>query len=105
MANQDVLVEVYNVVADRKQNPVEGSYTNYLFDRGLDKILKKIGEETAEVIIGGKNEGNAEVTYEICDLMYHLMVLMVEKGVSWEDIYAELEKRHCNKELERKYKS
>ena len=76
-----------------------------MFDKGLDKILKKIGEETAEVIIGGKNEGNGEVIYEISDLMYHLMVLMVEKGVTWNDIYAELDRRHGNKELERKYKS
>lgn len=105
MGNEDVLQQVYQVIEDRKQNPVEGSYTNYLFDRGLDKILKKIGEETAEVIIGGKNEGNHEVIYEISDLLYHLMVLMVEKDVSWNDIYKELDKRHCNKELERKYKS
>lgn len=105
MEKEDVLQQVYDVVADRKQNPAEGSYTNYLFDKGLDKILKKIGEETAEVIIGGKNEGNGEVIYEISDLMYHLMVLMVEKGVTWNDIYAELDRRHGNKELERKYKS
>ena len=90
MERKDVLQEVYEVVTDRKKNPVEGSYTNYLFDRGLDKILKKVGEECTEVIIGGKNEGKDEVIYEVSDLLYHLM---------------ELEKRHGQKELDRKYKS
>lgn len=88
-----VLQEVYKVVMDRKVNPQEGSYTNYLFDKGIDKILKKVGEETAEVIIGAKNEGVEEIVYEISDLMYHLTVLLVEKGANWEDIFAELGKR------------
>ena len=105
MERKDVLQEVYEVVTDRKKNPVEGSYTNYLFDRGLDKILKKVGEECTEVIIGGKNEGKDEVIYEVSDLLHHLMVLMVEKGVIWQEIYDELEKRHGQKELDRKYKS
>lgn len=89
----DLFHGVYNVVADRKANPKEGSYTNYLFDKGIDKILKKVGEETAEVIIGAKNPGKEEIVYEISDLLYHLMVLMVEKGATWEDIYKELEGR------------
>ncbi len=89
----DIFLEVYNVIADRKKNPKEGSYTNYLFEKGLDKILKKVGEEASEVIIGAKNENSDEVRYEIADLLYHLMVLMVEQGLSWEDISAELEKR------------
>lgn len=88
-----VFEEVYNVVSDRKQNPKEGSYTNYLFDKGIDKILKKVGEETAEVIIAAKNQGNEELRYEISDLIYHLTVLMVEKGLTWEAISAELQKR------------
>lgn len=89
----DIFREVYDVIADRKKNPKEGSYTNYLFEKGLDKILKKVGEEASEVIIGAKNENRDEVRYEIADLLYHLMVLMVEQGLSWEDISAELEKR------------
>ncbi|PKM54486.1 bifunctional phosphoribosyl-AMP cyclohydrolase; phosphoribosyl-ATP pyrophosphohydrolase [Petrocella atlantisensis] len=90
---KDVLSGVYDVVMDRKVNPKEGSYTNYLFDKGIDKILKKVGEETAEIIIGAKNEGKEEMVYEISDLLYHLTVLMVEKGANWEDIYKELDKR------------
>ena len=89
----EIFNDVYNVIVDRRDNPKEGSYTNYLFDKGIDKMLKKVGEETAEVIIGAKNEGIEEVTYEISDLMYHLMVLMVEKGVEWDDIVKELSKR------------
>lgn len=90
---KDVFQGVYDVVADRKVNPKEGSYTNYLFEKGIDKILKKVGEETAEIIIGAKNEGKDEMVYEISDLIYHLTVLMVEKGATWEDIYDELDKR------------
>lgn len=90
---KDVFQGVYDVIKDRKTNPKEGSYTNYLFDKGIDKILKKVGEETAEIIIGAKNEGKEEMVYEISDLIYHLTVLMVEKGATWEDIYDELDKR------------
>jgi len=90
---KDVLNGVYDVVMDRKVNPKEGSYTNYLFEKGIDKILKKVGEETAEIIIGAKNEGKEEMVYEISDLLYHLTVLMVEKGANWEDIFKELDKR------------
>lgn len=88
-----IFEDVYKVILDRKKNPKEGSYTNYLFDKGIDKILKKVGEETAEVIIGAKNEGNDEVIYEVSDLIYHLSVLMVEKDVTWDDICKELGKR------------
>ena len=88
-----VLEEVYNVIVDRRINPKEGSYTNYLFNNGIDKICKKVGEEAAEVIIGAKNSNKGEIQYEIADLLYHLMVLMVEKDVTLDDIYEELEKR------------
>ena len=78
----------------RRENPQEGSYTNYLFDKGLDKILKKVGEETSEVIIGAKNKNKDELVYEMCDLIYHAMVLMVNEGVTMDDLKAELTKRH-----------
>jgi phosphoribosyl-ATP pyrophosphohydrolase/phosphoribosyl-AMP cyclohydrolase len=93
LVTSKVLEEVYQVVLDRKNNPKEGSYTNYLFDKGIDKILKKVGEETAEVIIGAKNEGCEEIIYEISDLLYHLTVLIVEKGATWDEIFKELGKR------------
>lgn len=89
----NILYDVFDTILDRKNNPKEGSYTNYLFDKGIDKILKKVGEETAEVIIGAKNKGKEEVVYEISDLLYHLMVLMVEKNVTWSNILEELSKR------------
>ena len=87
------LSELYEVVLNRKANKVEGSYTSYLFDKGLDKILKKIGEESAEVIITAKNDDKSELVYEISDLLYHLTVLMVEKGVDFKDIDEKLKKR------------
>ena len=87
------LSELYEVVLNRKANKVEGSYTSYLFDKGLDKILKKVGEESAEVIIAAKNDDKSELVYEISDLLYHLTVLMVEKGVDFKEIDEELEKR------------
>ena len=92
-AKKDILRALYDVITDRRTNPKEGSYTNYLFDKGLDKILKKVGEETAEVIIAAKNEDKSELVYEISDLMYHLSVLMAEKFITWQDIFSELEKR------------
>ena len=85
---------LYRLIEGRKTNPKEGSYTTYLFDKGLDKILKKVGEECTEVIIGGKAGDRAETVYEIADLMYHVMVLMVEMGISVEDIRTELASRH-----------
>lgn len=88
-----ILQEVYNVIVDRTIHPKEGSYTNYLFTKGLDKILKKVGEETAEVIIAAKNKSKEEIRYEVSDLMYHLMVLLVERGLTLEDIYGELKGR------------
>lgn len=88
-----VFEDVYNVISDRKINPKEGSYTNYLFDKGIDKILKKVGEEATEIIIAAKNPEPEEIKYEISDFLYHTMVLMVEKGVTWEDIVEELSQR------------
>ncbi len=88
-----VLETVYNVIADRKEHPREGSYTNYLFDKGIDKILKKCGEECTEIVIAAKNPDPEEIKYEISDFLYHIMVLMVEKGVTWEEITAELSQR------------
>lgn len=88
-----VFEEVFQVILDRKINPKEGSYTNYLFDKGLDKILKKLGEESTEIIIAAKNPNPEEVKYEISDFLYHMMVLMAQKGVTWEDITRELANR------------
>ena len=88
-----VFESVYNVIEDRKANPKEGSYTNYLFDKGIDKILKKVGEECTEIVIAAKNPDSEEIKYEISDFLYHVMVLMVEKGVTWEDITQELAQR------------
>ena len=82
------------MLVGRKENPKEGSYTTYLFEKGLDKILKKVGEECTEVIIGAKSEDKAETVYEIADLCYHVMVLMIEAGISLEDIHKELASRH-----------
>jgi len=89
----EIMDELYQVILDRQANPQEGSYTNYLFNKGLDKICKKIGEESAEVIIAAKNRQPSELTYEVGDLLYHLCVLLVEQGVSLDDIYEELKKR------------
>ena len=88
-----VFNDVMNVIEDRKQHPKEGSYTNYLFDKGIDKILKKCGEEATEIIIAAKNPDPEEIKYEISDFLYHVMVLMVLRGVTWEDIVKELANR------------
>ena len=88
-----VFEDVYGIIKDRKENPKEGSYTNYLFDKGVDKILKKLGEESTEIVIAAKNPDPEEIKYEISDFLYHCMVLMVEKGVTWEDITQELSQR------------
>lgn len=89
---QNTIAELYKTILDRRTNPVEGSYTNYLFQEGIDKILKKVGEESAEVIIGAKNNPE-ELIYESSDLIYHLLVLLVNQGVTLGDIYEELMKR------------
>ena len=83
----------YEIIKNRKEHPKEESYTNYLFDKGLDKILKKVGEECTEMIIAAKNPDPEEIKYEISDFLYHCMVLMVEKGITWEDITNELSQR------------
>lgn len=88
-----VFEEVFNVIKDRKIHPKEGSYTNYLFDKGIDKILKKLGEEATEIVIAAKNPNANEVKYEISDFLYHMMVLMAEKEVTWEEITTELANR------------
>ena len=85
---------LYQLLQSRKKELPEGSYTTYLFQKGLDKILKKVGEESTEVIIAGKAEDKAETIYEIADLAYHVLVLMVQMGISVEDIRAELASRH-----------
>ena len=90
---QKVFEEVYAIIMDRKANPKEGSYTTYLFEKGIDKILKKLGEENAETIIAAKNPNPEEIKYEISDYLYHLMVLMAEKGITWEDVTQELSQR------------
>lgn len=89
-----IFQSVYDTIADRKVNPKEGSYTNYLFDKGIDKILKKVGEEAAEVIIAAKNPNTEELKYELADFLYHAMVLMAERGLTWNDIIQELSDRH-----------
>lgn len=85
--------KLFDLIKERKETPVEGSYTNYLFDKGIDKILKKVGEECAEVIIAAKNPDLTELQYELSDLVYHSMVLMVERGLELKDIAEELKKR------------
>ncbi len=88
-----VFEDVFAVIEDRKKNPKEGSYTNYLFEKGIDKILKKVGEEATEIVIAAKNPDPEEIKYEISDFLYHVMVLMAEKGVTWSDITKELAQR------------
>ena len=92
-ATLKVLEDVYQVIADRKEHPREGSYTNYLFEKGLDKILKKCGEEATEIVIAAKNPDAEELRYEMCDFLYHMMVLMVDRGLTWPDLMKELANR------------
>ena len=89
----DTLEKLYKVVLDRKANPQEGSYTCYLFDKGLDKILKKVGEECSETIIAAKNGVESDTVGEISDLIYHLVVMMVQQGIPLEAVMDELEQR------------
>lgn len=92
-----ILFTLYDIIEDRKQYPIEGSYTNYLFDKGIDKILKKVGEETAETIIAAKNDSKEEIIYETSDLIYHLLVMLSNQGVKPEEIFKTLEERHKGK--------
>jgi len=92
--NEFSLGSLMKLIEGRKTEKKEGSYTTYLFEKGLDKILKKVGEECTEVIIGAKNNDKKETVYEIADLTYHVMVLMIEMGISLEDIHNELASRH-----------
>lgn len=89
----DTLNGLYEVILNRRDNPQEGSYTCYLFEKGLDKILKKVGEESAEVIIAAKGDNDDDTANEICDLMYHLMVMMAEKNIPLETVTNILEER------------
>ena len=88
-----MLETLYKEALDRKENPKEGSYTNYLFDKGLDKILKKVGEEATEVVIGAKNADKIEIASETADLLYHLAVMLVETGVTPANVEAVLKSR------------
>lgn len=88
-----VFTELYKVIEDRRAKPQEGSYTCYLFDKGLDKILKKVGEECAETIIAAKNGNKEETVGEIADLFYHVLVMMVNEGIPLTDVTAELDRR------------
>ena len=94
MEEQFTYEGLYRLLEERRDRRPEGSYTTYLFEKGLDKILKKVGEECTEVIIAGEKEDKAETVYEISDLAYHVLVLMVQAGITVEDITRELEKRH-----------
>jgi phosphoribosyl-ATP pyrophosphohydrolase/phosphoribosyl-AMP cyclohydrolase len=89
----EMLQKLEDKIKDRAKNPVEGSYTNYLFEKGIDKILKKIGEEATETIIACKNPNKNEIKFEVADLIYHLTVMLVKSGVSWEEVAGELKTR------------
>lgn len=89
-----ILEEVMATIMDRKEHPREGSYTNYLFGQGIDKILKKVGEEATEIVIAAKNPDSDELKYEVTDFLYHVMVLMAERGVTWKEIMEEMASRH-----------
>ncbi len=93
-----VLERDYRTITDRRAHAKEGSYTNYLFDKGLDKMLKKLGEENTEIIIAAKNPDPTEIVYEIADYLYHMMVVMAERGVSWEQVTDELVRRQKKEE-------
>lgn len=94
MSVDDTLRSLYETILDRRDNPSENSYTRYLFDKGLDKILKKVGEECAETLIAAKNGDHAETVGEIADLTYHLLVLMACQGITPDDVAALLNERH-----------
>lgn len=96
-SREDILPGLYEVIEDRRRHPKEGSYTNLLFDKGQDKILKKVGEESAETIIASKNNSQGEVIYEMADLWYHCLVLLAWHGISLEELLTELDKRRGGK--------
>ena len=89
----DTIAQLYEVIMSRKTQPIEDSYTCYLFDKGIDKILKKVGEECSEVIIAAKNENNSDTVGEIGDLIYHLLVLMAQQGIKPDELLAILNER------------
>ena len=89
----DILRELYSVIMDRKDHPVEGSYTNYLFEKGTDKISKKLGEEAVEVVIAASQRDRKATIQEIADLEYHLLVLMADRGITLDDVETELRSR------------
>ena len=91
--SENIIQELYDLILGRRENPVEGSYTNYLFSKGSDKICKKVGEESFEVVIAASTGSKQDIIYELADLQYHLLVLMAEKGITPEDVYAELRNR------------
>lgn len=91
--SHNVLQELERVIAGRRLHPKEGSYTNYLFEKGLDKILKKVGEEATEIVIAAKNPDPEEIRYEVADFLYHVMVLLAQKGVAWSEVEEELARR------------
>lgn len=93
MTMHDILKSEYDLIVERKNHPTEGSYTCYLFDKGIDKILKKVGEECSETIIAAKNGKNEETVTEIADLIFHVMVMMAEQGITLEDVQSILEER------------
>ena len=100
-----VIERIYEMIKDRKNNPKEGSYTNYLLEKGIDKICKKIGEEASEMIIAAKNSDKDELIGEICDLIYHMLVLMFDRNVTVEEVKSKLSERHKlegNKKVENK---
>ncbi len=89
----NVLQDDFATILERRNHPKEGSYTTYLFEKGIDKMLKKLGEENTEIIIAAKNPDSREIIYEIADYLYHMMVVMAEKDVSWDDVFDELVRR------------
>lgn len=89
----DILDELRSVIEDRRARPKEGSYTNYLFEKGIDKMLKKVGEESAEIIIAAKNPSQSDLVGEVADMMFHISVLLAERGLAWRDVCSELERR------------
>lgn len=96
-STHDVIHRIVEVIEDRRENPVEGAYTTYLFNEGIDKVLKKVGEEASEVIIGAKNNDREEIKWEVADLIYHTLVLLNITGVSIADIKQVLYERHMAK--------